>query len=304
MASITERAYEPVAMPHPSDEITRMQNRGAFVMVRSEFDHFLLTRFNIRYDLGSPLASDPWLRERLCIFRQWTLPSVMQEADNLDGWLIFCDARSPEWFRYEVTSLLTKPAEVIWVDGAFGTEAIRNVLEPRMSGKPFLITTRLDNDDAISCDFFQLVQGCFDYQDLEFINLTYGIEYEKGQLYLVRKLSNPFVSLIEKRGESPIKSVYVDEHQLLSRHGKVREVRTHPAWIQNIHGGNLANRVTGVPVSHKKVLHHFSLQVPRQSRRYTPLFVAQAALAMLTARRTYLSRGWARMLLKRLNLYK
>ena len=62
-----------------------------------------------------------------------------------------------------------------------------------------LITSRLDNDDAIARDFVEMVQNCFTKQEVEFINFTYGAQYSDGRMFARLDPSNAFISLIERR---------------------------------------------------------------------------------------------------------
>ena len=235
---------------------------------RSEFDHFLLTRLNV----NPPLPPNAWLRSRLDILRRWALPTVRRQMDHLDGWLIFCNAESPAWFRDELCALLHAREEVIWVEGSFSGKTAVDAIAPRLTNKKFLITTRLDSDDAISDDFVQLVQSCFDHQGDEFINFTYGAQYSNGEIYFRADPSNAFVSLIERRNEHRPMGVFVDWHTRIHKYGLVRQVKTHPTWIQNVHGGNIANYVSGIPVAPEEVLRHFALDVPIRHRSPFSLF--------------------------------
>lgn len=230
-------------------------------MSRLEFDHFVLTRFNVRGDAESSFPADDWLRARLDIFRQWCLPSIRSQTVAPDYWLIFCDSKSSTWFREELSSLLRPGEEIVWVEGPSSVRMFIDAIMKR-SRKGYLITTRLDNDDAIACDFVEMVQDCFDGQEREFINFTYGAQYCNGRCFIRIDPSNPFISLIEKRSDAAPMTVHIDWHNRLERHGSVRRVRSHLAWLQHVHGGNVANVVRGIPVRPEKALRYFSLSVP------------------------------------------
>lgn len=65
---------------------------------------------------------------------------------------------------------------------------------------PYLITTRIDSDDAMAVDFMAAVQAQFGRQERLFVNFTRGVQIDRtGAVYRSDVLSNPFVSLIERR---------------------------------------------------------------------------------------------------------
>ena len=65
---------------------------------------------------------------------------------------------------------------------------------------PFLITTRIDSDDAMAVDFMATVQAQFARQERLFVSITRGVQIDRsGAVYLSDQLSNPFLSLIERR---------------------------------------------------------------------------------------------------------
>ncbi len=67
------------------------------------------------------------------------------------------------------------------------------------TGTTHLITTNLDNDDAIHARFVEHIQNEFTGQRREFLNFTNGFLFDtiRELLYVRRHRSNPFVSLVE-----------------------------------------------------------------------------------------------------------
>jgi hypothetical protein len=227
-----------------------------------EFAHLLLTRFNVLSEERVKPPSDAWLRERLDIFKAWCLPSVRGQLVRPDAWLIFCDQSSPAWFLDELRGSLVEREEVVLVAGAATPEFYSKIVDNRSTESAFIITTRLDNDDAIASDYIQMVQDRFSFQDLEFINFSLGAQYANGRLYARLDPSNAFLSLIERRSIVRPKTVFIDWHNRVDRHGRVRRLWTHYAWLQNVHGGNLANVVRGIPVRSTAVMKYFSISIP------------------------------------------
>lgn len=238
--------------------------RGPARSVASEamrsFDHFVMTRFNLPHSPGMAAPDDAWLRGRLELFRRYTVPSVAGQTSPPTRWLVVCRDDSPEWFREELATS-AGVYEPVWISGQLFPEVAGELVQQRRTGAEHVITTRIDNDDAISRDFCELVQGSLDGQDFEFVNLTVGAQWDGSHLYVMRYPKNAFISLIERAPDRP-RTVWLDQHGYLDRYGPVREVEAHPAWVQVVHGANLGNRIEGFRVARSAVQPWFDVELP------------------------------------------
>lgn len=220
--------------------------------------HFVLTRFNVRsfYHVSDP--TDEWLSERLRLFRQYCLPALADQTSRDFLWLVFLDHLSPEWFRQEIEKDSLGKFETVYVTGRFTAATVSEAVMARTKS-PYVVTTRVDNDDAVARDFIQAIQTCFQHQDFEFINLVNGAQYAEGKVYLRPYTKNPFLSLVEAVGTSRPATVFVEHHYRVDEHGPVRNIRTaHPMWLQVIHGGNVLNEIVGLRVPANRVARFFS----------------------------------------------
>jgi hypothetical protein len=216
-----------------------------------QLTHLLLTRFNTAVKFAphslKRLETD-WLVARLGLFEQYCLPSVAGQVGVEFRWLVFCDAESPGWFKEKMATFepLVKP---IYVDGPATDEVIvGKVVQTGLVSSPYLVTTRLDNDDAISTDHLASVQSAFCRQDREFITFPFGLQSFRGHLYNVYWPSNPFLSLIEKVGDDgQVTTVFCVYHDLVSQRNKVRKVMRSHQWLQVLHGSNFSNVLRGWP---------------------------------------------------------
>lgn len=229
--------------------------RGRFV---GDFDHFLLTRFNTRQ--GLERAGDDWLKHRLDYFERVCRRSITGQTEKGFKWLVFFDDERDQWFQKEVDRLSAGVFEPIWVSGALTTGLIAESVAAR-SSSPWLITTRMDNDDAAARDFIETIQAEFSGQEFEFINLKSGMQLtDDGALFRWVDLSSPFISLVERRMQQLPRTVHLDGHDRLHRHGHIRQAKSaHPMWIQMVHGRNLANTAKGVRASPAALSNHFDI---------------------------------------------
>jgi hypothetical protein len=212
--------------------------------------HVLLTRFNTRlggYD--DPRGLDPaWLEHRFRLFEDLCIPSVRSQTEQRFTWLVFFDARTPTEWRRRAEIIAPPGFHPIWVDGHFTSETASEAIKDRgLAETDFLITSRLDNDDALAPRFMATVRAAFSGQDFLFVNLPFGYQVAGGRLYMRPYVANPFISLIERVTPSPETVLMVGHHEIMRF--PVRQVMTRPAWFQVVHGRNLANELRGVRVS-------------------------------------------------------
>jgi hypothetical protein len=215
------------------------------------FTHLLLTRFNtaVQFAPTSSKRLNPnWLTARLALFEQYCLPSVAGQRGAEFRWLVFFDAGSPDWFKEKIAAYapLVVP---IYIDG-LATDAViaRRVRETGFVSSPYLITTRLDNDDAISSDHLASVQAAFRHQEREFVTFPFGIQSFRGHLYSVYWVSNPFLSLIEKVGDGgQVTTVFCIYHDRVGSTRQLRKVARSSQWLQVLHETNFSNALRGWP---------------------------------------------------------
>nr|WP_281359110.1 glycosyltransferase [Pseudarthrobacter oxydans] len=189
-------------------------------------------------------ASEEWLRHRLGYFTSMCIPAVREQSAQAFKWLVYFDAEREEWFEEAVNALADGVFEPVWVAGKFDPKACARDVRTR-SSQPWVITTRVDNDDALARDFVEQVQAQF-AERTEFVNFTAGMQLtDDGRLLHRSDPSNAFISLIEPNSDT-LMSVYVDWHDRVSKYAPIRQVRTHPMWVQMVHGRNIANKVHGI----------------------------------------------------------
>lgn len=220
--------------------------------------HVVVTRFNVAI-LDRAAPSEDWLRQRLDLFGDVTLPSMLSQVVAPDHWLIFCDAASPAWFRHRLGSMIPPWAELVWVEGPFRSDRVSHEVGLRAAAGT-LLTTRLDNDDCVARDFISAIQEKCVPGEPYFINFTVGAQYQDGRFYYRLDPSNAFISFVEPASTSP-RTVLLDTHNRLGRHAPITQVHTHPVWLQIIHGGNQANVVRGVRVHPSRVVPYFEVKL-------------------------------------------
>jgi Putative rhamnosyl transferase len=215
-----------------------------------DFTHLLVTRFNVLF--RSP--ADPsavtkcldaeWLDVRLTLFERYCAPSVAAQHDKEFTWLILIHPKTPTAVR----TRLRQAAEAEQIEVPLGRvrQAMRRVLAEREGDSPYLITSRLDSDDALHVSYMERVHAGFDHQELECLDLPGGYTYDPRTKDVRSRVThqNPFISLVERFNGEP-QTVFSIAHGNIDQVAPIRALDDAPAWLQVIHGGNIRNKMQG-----------------------------------------------------------
>ncbi len=227
--------------------------RTLHLLLQEAMKHYLITPWNL------DMLDVEWLKERQKLFEKFCLPSVLSQTNKDFEWILVSDSRTPDEFKkvldaYPATVLYSDTGSLPKTKNDF-TRAIqleeavavplRSYLENKGDGD--IMTTRLDNDDTISTEHIDRLQGYYAQytgrNDRFWLNLVRGYKWCSGNVYPIGALQNPFISFVEPQGE--LLTVYQCCHQLAPKSGypvvQVREGQ--PTWMQVIHGGNLLNKL-------------------------------------------------------------
>jgi Putative rhamnosyl transferase len=213
--------------------------------------HFLLTRFNIASPgRESAIRNAPgWLERRFALFEAYCLPSIAAQTTRDFAWLIYFDPATPEAFHERIAiAQQSFPFEARFVE-SFSAEMVAQDVAERLNGSEgTVLTTRLDNDDAVSRDFLERVRTAAEAQPFgTVLNFPHGIALREGRLFTAYDTSNPFTTLIEN-ATSEVQTIWSAQHRDLGTRWKLVQVASPPVWLQVVHGENVANRIKGALV--------------------------------------------------------
>lgn len=209
-----------------------------------KYNHLILTRFNVVSKDWTQKPTEKWLSERIELFEEFCFPSVINQTNQHFKWLVFFDIKSPLFLRDKITQQYSKYNNFIPLFiNYFDLEEVRSKIIKYLQ-TDFLISTRLDNDDAISVDYIEKIQRNFDFQNGVVLNFDFGyiLNYRNNKLYKRFHYINAFCSLIEK--SENFKTVWIKDHRELNTLYKLKRIKYKPMWLQVVHGGNLSNKVS------------------------------------------------------------
>ncbi len=237
------------------------------------FTHFLITRFNIKNakphwqstKTGNQVLTDEWLTQRFEIFNSYCLPSILNQSNKSFKWLIYFDVETPHSYKNRVAALSQKHPfiEPVYVNDyqSFLKGISSNVLSNLDLGSSHIITTRLDNDDALHFDAIEKIQSLFHKQEIAVYNFTKGYCLQTQPFTMLTKYDypkGPFLSMIEKiPSEKKVRTILTSKHGSLNDIQQIEEERY---WLQLIHDQNLSNETLGTPTKDTTILKNFGLE--------------------------------------------
>ena len=227
----------------------------------NNFRHFIITRFNI--PLGNAYSTDKsgcaidegWLKDRVYLFEKYCFPSILHQVCNDFYWLVFFDKESPLFLMDKISRWRSECSQLVPIYVTDYDEFMRwsmvAAIAENSVGYDYVITTRLDNDDALLPDAVREIQKNFIPQHKTIIDIEDGYCYDatKNVLCLMKKnKSNQFISLIEER--SLVKTVFRHNHRQWIGVAEFIVVSC-PLWLEVVHERNLYNNIGGVALLKK-----------------------------------------------------
>lgn len=224
-------------------------------MEQREFQHFILTRFNIllwRQDKeGKKVRTIKWLEHRFSLFERFCLPSIKGQTCQNFEWIVLFDSKTPDIFKKRIESYQQDCPQLIPVfvepeNGWRFAEIFRDEIIKRLSAKRVL-TTYLDNDDALNIGFIEDIQKrAASVSDGTFINYNDGFQYYVEDQYLmqIHYPTNHFVSVVEKGEPATLKGIFgYGGHSYIEKIKgvKIEHVKNLPMWCEVVHEKNMIN---------------------------------------------------------------
>ena len=229
-------------------------------------NYFILTRFNLKLwwkedKNHQAIQTNEWLEERFRLFEIYTWPSVRAQSCQDFKWICLFDKDTPELFQEKIRKYHQEwNAFLPYYCGEKETKHFQDyfrhlVYKNADLSQEGLLTTYLDNDDALHKDFVKEVQ--LKTKDLKYntiISYQYGLQYYEEMNIAVRipYRNNHFLTYYERMTEH-LKTVWGFWHFSIFKYPhlgiELIDNKNNPYWIETIHQGNIDNDV-------KMTLHH------------------------------------------------
>jgi hypothetical protein len=180
------------------------------------------------------------------LFRTYCLPSVLNQNNEKFVWLVCISPNTDQAHRIFLKDIRShdKRVELLEVPNiSVLTESLRDFIRNDISQEEsHVITSRLDNDDAIARTYIDRVQKAFEGQVFQPILFSKGHQLILGKNSHVKEVvlpRGPFVNLIEDISKG-IHTVYEKVHTKWVKED-MKLVKEKPFWVQTLHGKNIRN---------------------------------------------------------------
>lgn len=259
--------------------------------------HTLITRFNLATP-GRELAyrtRPGWLEERFALFERYCLPSIAAQTCKDFDWIVYFDEGTPQWARERIERARQvrnfHPCFTGLFDGTGWARTVRAQIGTPQSGR-LLITSNLDNDDALSRDYVARIQHAA-RQNAALgrfaVNVPDGLVLAGSAVFAHRHLQNAFTNLAEPDDDAFATTMTI-RHMELADTVPVVQSEGAAGWLQVVHGGNVSNRVRGRRVGKEEAFRQFPQEVLGDIADPSP---ATRAFETLIAGPLRYARDWA-----------
>jgi hypothetical protein len=225
--------------------------------------HYVLTRWNLglyeSINRGKcTLNAEDWMKDRMRLFEKYCLPSMMKQTNKDFTWIMGFHKDTP-------TEILEKYRKISNVKIVFGLAMnyMKGLYGNELKNGDRLLTSRIDNDDAITPNFLQRVREEIEkgWELIDFIGYQYDTRRNQWYHSFPNRYNgpiSPFLSFIETIGKDvndPIKTVNRFQAMEMASHFSARLIKEH-LWCQVIHGNNIICKIRGNPINGNPDLSH------------------------------------------------
>ena len=218
--------------------------------------HFILSRFNLRLwnrdKSGSSVRTLGWLDHRFSLFERYCLPSIAGQTCKDFTWIVLYDSHTPDKYKcliaeYQRICPQLIPVYVDPQDGQYFARIFREEVRKRLVPSVRVLTTYLDNDDALNVHFVEDIQNRVEnLLDGSFITYIDGYQYytEHNYAMRIRYPRNHFISVVEKYDLSQFLTIYgFGSHYYIVKIPGVRieQITDSRMWCEVIHEKNMGN---------------------------------------------------------------
>jgi len=253
-------------------------------MSNSDILHVILTRFNLPSEgREKKIRQSPgWLENRFELFEKFCLPSIQNQSNQRFKWFIYFDQNTPEPFRSRALNIEKAYSNItlFWVAALRLKDINEQILSLKVHDTSRVLTTRLDNDDALNKHFIATLQdqAIFSTEDSVtarkaiILNFTRGLVLCEKRVYSYSDTSNAFTSLLEPLSED-LQTIWRRQHNQLSLVGKIVQIEKPDMWMQIVHGNNVSNRIRGYRILNRslKLSYPFKVSNAKESKFYVRL---------------------------------
>jgi hypothetical protein len=212
----------------------------------AECRHYILTRFNAGLygpESQAKIAPAEWMDHRMRLFRAITLPSIAGQSCQEFTWLLLMDRQTPERYIRALEACACRNMKLVYPQP--GQPCWLPEFAP---GQYDLITTRLDNDDALHRDAVKDIQNAWRVMHANqakpwVIVFPFGLilDLVDRRMWVMEYWLNNCPTLVEDSRDPG--TVYQWQHTAIPPEVPKHYLKDKPSWLQVVHAQNLLNAI-------------------------------------------------------------
>lgn len=227
-----------------------------------KYAHLIFTRFNHKwYDKkrldvsGNSVLDDEWMQNRCELFEKYYLPSITKQSNKNFNVLLLFDINTDKKYINKYKDIPN--INIIYIPH-------KEFLSYWLSKKDIdvLITSRIDNDDAITLDYVELIQQqalmkpeveqLIDFSGHQLIETDYRV------VPIYQNVANsPFLSVSSNKKQG-FRHCFLNEHSYMHQFFKnIKKYKDKSYFLQVIHERNLGNTRAGIGYVNPKITNNF-----------------------------------------------
>ena len=242
------------------------------------YQHFLITRFNLKQNNWvndkhiNPLfgSTENWLKRRFELFEDFCLPSVKSQSNKNFKWLVYFSIDTPATYKEIIKSIQLDFPNFFPKFIPSMNELVHSIksdvkIECEDFNNCTIITTRLDNDDALHEDFIKNIQSYIQHNHIikGVLDLPYGFCLKVNPPIILSstiQFSNAFISYIEPFSDISLLTVFDREHPKWVYSNRTYFLNHKRLWMQIIHENNVLNEIQGLLLNDTNYLNNFNFK--------------------------------------------
>lgn len=223
--------------------------------------HFILTRFNIllwqKDKEGRLVRTMKWQEHRFSIFERCCLPSIMNQTCQEFEWIVLFDSKTPVKFKERINCyqkecpqllpVFVEPENGRYFAKIFRTEIVKRLRQNEDKNYKKVLTTYLDNDDALNVSFVEDLQKRASLsKERTFFYYNEGYQFYTDYNYMMKihYPRNHFVSVVESGNLATLKGIfgYGSHYSIDKKEGlRIERIKNLPMWCEVVHEKNMIN---------------------------------------------------------------
>ena len=235
-----------------------------------DFDKFVITKFNISIAYNDKyyedILNEQYLEKRFDLFERYYIPSLKAQTDKNYKAIVLFHPKTPEKYKEKIKKYEEELNGIFipYYTEYWDTELLKKVVIKYSHNADWVMTIRLDNDDAIPLNYVKTVKDYFLPINKMFISFANGaiLEDKTNFVYEYSNNSYHFLAMVENL-KSNFDTVYFEWHDnvrlkcpnflLIKTPGK-------PMWLEVVHDSNVSNRPRKHKRTDEKILDRFCIK--------------------------------------------